>query len=86
MAHYRALLEQNDASAEGHNNLGLLFLDRQQIDDAVRQFQRAIAIDPRHVTAHNNLGVALMRLNRADNAAAEKALRQTQPIFFRPFL
>ena len=26
------------------------------------QFQRAIAIDPRHVTAHNNLGVAFMRL------------------------
>jgi Tfp pilus assembly protein PilF len=71
LTQYRALLEQNDASAEGHNNLGLLYLDRGQPDDAVRQFQRAIVIDPRHVTAHNNLGVAFMRLNRPDSAASE---------------
>jgi Tfp pilus assembly protein PilF len=71
LAQYRALLEQNDASAEGHNNLGLLLMDRQQLDDAVRQFERAVAIDPRHVSAHNNLGVAFMRLNRPDSAAAE---------------
>jgi len=31
------------------------------VDDAVKQFQRAIAIDPRSVKAHNNLGVTLMR-------------------------
>jgi Tfp pilus assembly protein PilF len=71
LAQYRALLEQNDASAEGHNNLGLLYLDRNQLDEAVRQLQRAIAIDPAHVTAHNNLGVALLRQNRPDSAAAE---------------
>ena len=43
LTHYRALLEQNDASAEVHNNLGLLYQDRGQLDDAVKQFQRAIA-------------------------------------------
>ncbi len=47
IAHYRALLEQNDASAEVHNNLGLLYEDHGQRDDAVKQFQRAIAIDPK---------------------------------------
>jgi Tfp pilus assembly protein PilF len=77
LAQYRAFLEQNDASAEGHNNLGLLLLDRQQLDDAVRQFERAVAIDPRHVTAHNNLGVAFMRLNRSDSAAAEFRIAMT---------
>jgi Tfp pilus assembly protein PilF len=77
LAQYRALLEQNDASAEGHNNLGLLLLDRQQLDDAVRQFERAVAIDPRHVTAHNNLGVVFMRLNRPDSAAAEFRIAMT---------
>jgi Tfp pilus assembly protein PilF len=71
LTHYRALLDQNDASVEGHNNLGLLYLDHGRPDDAVREFQRAIALDPRHVTAHNNLGVAYMRQNRPDNAAAE---------------
>ena len=41
---------------------GCSYMDRGQLDDAVRQFERAIAIDARHVTAHNNLGVAFMRL------------------------
>jgi len=39
LAHYRALLEQNDASAEVHNNLGLLYEEHGQRDDAVKQFQ-----------------------------------------------
>jgi len=47
LAHYRVLLEQNDASAEVHNNLGLLYEDRGQFDDAIKQFQRAIALDPK---------------------------------------
>ena len=54
LVHYRALLEQNDGSAEVHNNLGLLYQDRNQLDDAMKQFRQAIAIDPRYVRAHNN--------------------------------
>src|SRR5581483_10344473 len=50
---------------------GLLYQDRGSLDDAVKQFQRAIALDPSYVMAHNNLGVALMRTNRGDAAAAE---------------
>jgi Tfp pilus assembly protein PilF len=71
IAHYRALLEQNDASAEVHNNLGLLYDDHGQRDDAVKQFQRAIAIDPKYVKAHNNLGVSLMRASQPVAAASE---------------
>ena len=71
LAEYRILLEQNDASAEVHNNLGLLYQDRGEIDEAVRQFQRAIAIAPKHMKAHNNLGVAQLRLGRLDASAAE---------------
>jgi len=41
-----------------HNNLGLLYQDRGETDEAVKQFQRAITIDPRYVKAHNNLGVS----------------------------
>jgi len=69
--HYRALLAQNDARAEVHNNLGLLDQDQGQTDEAIAQFQRAIAIDPRYVKAHNNLGVALMRTGQPEAAAAE---------------
>ena len=58
--HYLALLQHNAASAEVHNNLGLL-MRPWAAGQAVRQFQQAIAIDPSYVKAHNNLGVALMR-------------------------
>ena len=72
LAQYRALLEQNEASAEVHNNLGLLYQDHGDAEDAVRQFQRAIALEPRYAKAHNNLGVAWMRSGgRLDQAAAE---------------
>lgn len=30
------------------------------MDEAIRQFRRAIQIDPRYAKAHNNLGVALL--------------------------
>ena len=46
LAEYRILLEQNVGSAEVHNNLGLLYQDRGEIDEAVRQFQRAIVDHP----------------------------------------
>ena len=71
LGQYRTLLMENDASAEVHNNLGLLYQDRGQMDDAVREFQRAIAIDPSYVKPHNNLGVVHLRLNRPEPAAAE---------------
>ena len=71
LAQYRTLLEQNDASAEVHNNLGLLYQDRGNADDAFREFRRAIALDPTYVKAHNNLGVAYLRAKQLDAAAAE---------------
>ena len=40
LAQYRTLLEQNDASAEVHNNLGLLYQDHGDNVESVKQFQR----------------------------------------------
>lgn len=71
LAHYRAVLEQNELNAEARNNLGLLYQDKDLLDDAVREFRRAIYINPRYGRAHNNLGVTLMRQDRIDLAAAE---------------
>ena len=68
LTHYRALLAQNDNSAEVHNNLGLIAQDQGRLDDAITEYQRAIAIDPKYVKAHNNLGVAFMRSNRPAEA------------------
>ena len=71
IAEYRALLAQDDASVEVHDNLGLLYADRGQIDEAIKHFRRAIELDPSSIKAHNNLGVALMRAGELNGAAAE---------------
>ena len=68
---YRAVLEKNERNAQARNNLGLLYLDKGLLDDAERELQRAIFIDPRYVTARTNLGVSYMRRNRLDEAAAQ---------------
>lgn len=71
VAHYRTLIDANNATPEVHNNLGLLYDGRGQSDEAVRQFRQALTIDPKHAAAHNNLGVALLRSGKLDEARAE---------------
>src|SRR5262249_20086217 len=71
LAQYQALLEQNDRSAEVHNNLGLLYQEHGDTQQAIGQFRKAIAIAPRHAKAHNNLGVAELQLGDFEAAAAE---------------
>ena len=41
------------------NNLGNISLQRNQFDDAIAYFQRALLTNPDDVRVHNNLGVAL---------------------------
>jgi tetratricopeptide (TPR) repeat protein len=50
------------------NNLGIAYTEAGRIDDAVRQFQNALAIDPEHASAYSNLGVLRARQGRLDDA------------------
>ena len=43
-----------------HNDLGLLYQDQNRLDDAAYEFQRGIAITPRHFKAYDNLGAVRM--------------------------
>jgi Tfp pilus assembly protein PilF len=71
LQHYRALLVKNELNAQAHNNLGLLYQDRNLLDESARELQRAIVIEPRNAAAHNNYGVTLLKLGRPDEAMAE---------------
>jgi protein O-mannosyl-transferase len=51
-----------------HHALGNTFLHRGQIDQAIEQYQAALAIEPDYAMAHYNLGVALASLGRLDEA------------------
>jgi tetratricopeptide (TPR) repeat protein len=68
---YRAVLQRNERNAQARNNVGLLYLDKGLLEDAVRELRRALTIDPAYSRARTNLGVALMRQHQLDAAASE---------------
>jgi tetratricopeptide (TPR) repeat protein len=77
LIHYKAALQRDEMNVEAHNNLGGLYLSRNLVDEAVREFQRVVAIEPAYAPAHINLSAAFYKLGRFDAAAAQarEALR-----------
>jgi tetratricopeptide (TPR) repeat protein len=61
-------LSEHDTVAT-YVNRGILKLRRNQIEPAIADFDRAIAMDPRQPEAYLNKGAALIRLNDAGEAA-----------------
>jgi tetratricopeptide (TPR) repeat protein len=60
-----------------YNNIGIVYRDREDHDQASRWFQLAIAVNPHHWKAHRNLGSLLTKLDRYEDALPhlEQALR-----------
>jgi tetratricopeptide (TPR) repeat protein len=50
------------------NNLGILFLERGQLDDAISRLQAAVDLRPENGPAHNNLAKALLQKGRLAEA------------------
>jgi Flp pilus assembly protein TadD len=55
-------------NAMAHNSLGLVYLERGDLDKAILCFQKALQIHSDYVDAHNNLGLAFMRKGQLDKA------------------
>jgi len=70
LQHYRALLQKNELNAQAHNNLGLLYQERNLLPESARELQRAVLIQPQNSSARNNYGVTLLLQGKADEAAA----------------
>ena len=56
--------------AQIHNALGFGYLETDKLDASVAEFKRAVELQPGYVTAWNNLGDALERLNDRKGAMA----------------
>jgi Flp pilus assembly protein TadD len=56
------------------NNLGVAYMNQQKLDQALKQFEQAIAIDKKNATAQLNLGIALLNLSRVP--PSDEALRR----------
>jgi len=70
-------LAKNPDSCPVHNNLGIAFLQKGRVDEAIEQCQKALKIKPDYAQAHYNLGNALVQKGQVDEAIAQfqKALK-----------
>jgi len=66
---FRRGLELAPDDPELHNALGWTLFQEGHPQEAIVEYERAIAADPGHAKAHNNLGLALVELGRLDDAA-----------------
>lgn len=64
-------VRQSPDSAKARFNYGTMFLERQALVEAAREFRRAVQIAPDYPEAHNGLGNVLLRLRSLDEAEAE---------------
>ena len=71
--HARALVETHPSDQRAHTVLGNLYFGRQEYAQAIEQYRRAIALDPRFPPPYNQLGYSHRFLG--DYAAAEEAFR-----------
>jgi Tfp pilus assembly protein PilF len=71
LQHYRALLQRNELNAQAHNNLWLLYQEKNLLQESARELQRAILIEPRNAGARNNYGVTLLMQGKSDEATAQ---------------
>lgn len=65
---YLAAATINPRDADAHYQLGLIHLQRRQLDEAGARFARAVEIDPREVDAHYQLGRLARAQGRLEDA------------------
>src|SRR5207245_7997169 len=63
--HALAVTKNNDVA---ENNLGIIFLQKGQLDEAISRLQAAIDLRPENGPAHDNLAKALLQKGRMEDA------------------
>jgi tetratricopeptide (TPR) repeat protein len=68
IAAMRRFLVSNHNDADGHNWLAYAYRNSGRLDDAFRHYQRALALDPRHLGAHEYIGEAYLQVGKTEEA------------------
>ena len=72
-AHPQTQSKANPAEAARLNNLGAAYMNQQLFEKALKLFQQAAELDPKLTMARLNAGVALLNLQKIDEAAPKGA-------------
>lgn len=64
-------LQAGSDEALQRNNLGASLVQQGKLDEAIAEFQKALALDPKYTAAHLNLGYAYDRQGRPEEAMAQ---------------
>ena len=64
----KPLPKSKTAQAQEHHNLGLKYYREKKYDEAVRELEQAVKLDPRNATIVNNLGFTLYRFEKYDES------------------
>lgn len=68
---YEACLKQGPVHFEALSNLGIVYVQLGQMDQAIRTYNQALALDPGNPQVRMNLGLAYLKTNRFLEAAPE---------------
>jgi tetratricopeptide (TPR) repeat protein len=68
---WRDTAAKNPAAWMAHNNLGNFLFQKGRVDEAMLQYQTALAIKPDSMEAHANLGIVLDRQGQTDAAIGQ---------------
>lgn len=77
IASLRAAAQQNPRNPQPRIELGNLYFDAEQYDEAIKWYEEALKLDPRNVNVSTDLGVSYYYTNQPDRALAqfEQSLR-----------
>lgn len=59
IAAYKEALEVNNALAEAHSNMGLIYNQQHNYAQALSEFRKALAVNPKDAITYNGIGAAL---------------------------
>jgi protein O-mannosyl-transferase len=77
---FRHALDVTSNNDVALNNLGIIFLEKGQLDDAISKLQAAIDLRPENGPAHDNLAKALLKKGRLAEAMVEyRKLLEIEP-------
>ena len=68
---WKDVIRKSPGNARGYNGLGLIYSDRGQLDEAIKEYLSALTLQFNYPNAHNNLGIAYAKQRRLNKAINE---------------